>query len=328
MKLSSLILQRSLEAMDKKKNCIYSIKLTQHQAQKLKEYCLARLWDTYEVAYADFAFKGNGINIVHYNSGKTVVQGKKTEEFVTFVLEPEITLEFNFGQNDDPDPLWFEEHAGLDESGKGDLFGPLVTACVIARTDGIKALLAKGIKDSKKIHSENVILDLDAKINSQKGVTCKKMTLSMKKYNELYTSFGSNINRLLAWMHSRSLLDALQIQPVGRGLLDQFSKAPLVQRYLGHMDDFRLDMETKAERDPVVAAASIVARAEYVRQMRELSKLAGEKLQKGAGAKTIEQAKILVKKFGDERLGEFAKLHFGTAYIARGLVPPGDEFIT
>jgi ribonuclease HIII len=301
--------------MEKKNNCIYSVELTGQQARKLKEYCLARLWDPYEVAYADFAFKGNEINIVHYNSGKAVIQGKKTEEFVTFVLELEITLEFNFGQNDASDPLWFEEHAGLDESGKGDLFGPLVTACVIARTDGIKSLLAKGIKDSKKIHSENIILDLDAKINSQKGVTCKKMTVNMKKYNELYISSGSNMNRLLAWMHSRSLLAALQVQPVGRGLLDQFSKAPLVQRYLGQVDNFILDMETKAERDPVVAAASIVARAEYVRQMRELSKLAGENLQKGAGAKTLDQAKNLVEKFGEGPQEEFAKLLFRTAYI-------------
>ncbi|MDR0351669.1 MAG: ribonuclease HIII [Puniceicoccales bacterium] len=313
--------------MNKKNNCIYSIKLTQPQALRLKDYCLARSWDRYEVAYADFAFKANGINVVHYNSGKTVIQGKKTEEFVTFVLEPEITLEFNFGQNDDMDPLWLEEHAGLDESGKGDLFGPLVTACVIATPDAVKALLANGIKDSKKIHSENIILDLDAKINSQKGVTCKKMMLNMKKYNELYISFGSNMNRLLAWMHSRSLLGALQLQPVARGLLDQFSKTPLVQRYLGSVKNFTLEMQIKAECDPVVAAASIVARAEYVRQMRELSKLAGEKLHKGAGSKTLEQAKDLVKRFGDDRFGEFAKLHFRTAYIARGLIPPDNEFI-
>ncbi|MDR2735279.1 MAG: ribonuclease HIII [Puniceicoccales bacterium] len=308
--------------MDKKKNCVYSIELTAQQALKLKEYCLARSWDRYQVAYADFAFKGNGINIVHYNSGKTVIQGKETEEFITFVLEPEITMEFNFGSNDEADPLWFQEHAGLDESGKGDLFGPLVTACVIAGPGAIKSLLAKGVKDSKKIHSENIILDLDSRIHAQKGVVCQKMVLSMKKYNELYLSFGSNMNRLLAWMHSRSLLGALQLRPVSRGLLDQFSKAPLVQRYLKDADGFTLDMQTKAERDPVVAAASIVARAEYVRQMAELSKLAGEKLQKGAGKQTLEQARKLVEKFGDDRLGEFAKLHFRTAYLARGLEPP------
>jgi ribonuclease HIII len=310
--------------MDKKKNCIYSRELSPQQALKLKAYCLARSWDRHEVAYADFAFRGNGINIVHYNSGKVVIQGKGTEEFVTFVLEPEITLDFDFCQKDASDPLWFEEHAGLDESGKGDLFGPLVTACVIATPGAIKALIAKGVKDSKKIHSQSIILDLDEKIHAQRGVTCRKMTLSMKKYNELYASFGSNMNRLLAWMHSRSLLNALPSHPVSRGLLDQFSRAPLVQQYLRDVEGFTLDMQTKAEQDPVVAAASIVARAEYIRQMGELSKLAGDKLQKGAGFKTLEQAKQLVEKFDDDRFGEFAKLHFRTAYLARGMVPPKD----
>jgi ribonuclease HIII len=174
------------------------------------------------------------------------------------LLKPELTLEFDFGQEDDTDSLWFEEHAGLDESGKGDLFGPIVTACVIVTSGAIKALIAKGVKDSKKIHSGNLILDLDEKIHSQKGVTCKKLTLSMKKYNELYISFESKLNRLLAWMHSRSLLNALSLHPVSRGLLDQFSRAPLVQQYLRDVEGFTLDMQTKAEQDPVVGVASIV----------------------------------------------------------------------
>jgi ribonuclease HIII len=76
--------------MDKKKNCIYSKTLSLQQASRLKAYCLARSWDRYEVAYADFAFKGNGVNVVHYNSGKVVIQGKGTEEFVTFFVKTRI----------------------------------------------------------------------------------------------------------------------------------------------------------------------------------------------------------------------------------------------
>ncbi len=73
-------------------------------------------------------------------------------------------------------------------------------------------------------------------------------------------------------------------------------------------------MRTKAEEDPVVAAASVVARAEYVRQMNELSKKFGGKLQKGASAAVKVQAKEIINKFGTPALGEFAKLHFRTAY--------------
>ena len=78
--------------------------------------------------------------------------------------------------------------------------------------------------------------------------------------------------------------------------------------------DFELKMRTKAESDPVVAAASVVARAEFVRQMNLLSKKFGAKLQKGAGPLVKEQANQMIQQFGVRSLGEFAKLHFRTAY--------------
>ena len=78
--------------------------------------------------------------------------------------------------------------------------------------------------------------------------------------------------------------------------------------------DFELKMRTKAEEDPVVAAASVVARAEFQRQMGMLSKKFGERLQKGAGPLVKEQAARIIAKFGARGLGDFAKLHFRTAY--------------
>jgi ribonuclease HIII len=77
---------------------------------------------------------------------------------------------------------------------------------------------------------------------------------------------------------------------------------------------FELRMRTKAEEDPVVAAASIVARAEFVRQMHALSKRFGDKLQKGAGPLVKKQAEAIIARFGAPALGDFAKLHFRTAY--------------
>ena len=95
-----------------------------------------------------------------------------------------------------------------------------------------------------------------------------------------------------------------------------FSEQPLVQREMKKkgVKDFELRMRTKAEEDPVVAAASVVARAEYVRQMHSLSKAYGDKLQKGAGPLVKEQANEIIRKFGVRALGDFAKLHFRTAY--------------
>ena len=91
----------------------------------------------------------------------------------------------------------------------------------------------------------------------------------MLKYNELYDKFGRNLNKLLAWLHGRSLLDALEVKQPRWGLLDQFSKQPLVQKYVKD-NSFDLQMRTKAEEDQVVAAASIIARATWLEQMKKL----------------------------------------------------------
>jgi ribonuclease HIII len=126
----------------------------------------------------------------------------------------------------------------------------------------------------------------------------------------------ANLNKLLAWQHATALAQALKVKAAPRGLLDQFTKQPLVQRELKKMGvtGFDLQMRTKAEEDPVVAAASVVARAEYVRQIQALSRAFGGPLQKGAGPLVKVQANQIIEKFGARALGNFAKLHFRTAY--------------
>jgi ribonuclease HIII len=104
----------------------------------------------------------------------------------------------------------------------------------------------------------------------------------------------------------------LEQKHVPWGLLDQFSKQPLVQRQL-KVKKFDLQMRPKAEEDPVVAAASIMARAEYVRQMEKLSEKAGMLLPKGASATVKTVAREIISKYGPESLPLYAKMHFKTA---------------
>lgn len=313
--------KKDIEETEPKKKTLYTIKLTDEQLERLKNYCNQQLWEEYQVAYARFAFKGNNVNVVGYESGKVVIQGKKVEEFITFVLEPQITQEFTFGYEEALNPQYYEPHAGLDESGKGDLFGPLVSACVIADRDMVDAWVKAGLKDSKRITSDAAIFKLDKIIRNTKGVVVKTTFAKMEKYNQLYEKFGSNMNKLLAWMHAKSLASALEIRRVPWAMLDQFSKQPLVQGYFKN-DDIDLRMETKAERDPVVAAASVVARAEFVRQLQALSDEAGETLAKGAGAHVKAQGKIILEKFGKESLKHYVKLHFRTSMEILGLPVP------
>jgi len=301
-----------------KKLSSYTVKLDAAQLAKLRAYCESRSWLPVEVAYTHYAFKADHLklNLSAYTSGKVVVAGKGTEDFVRDVIEPEITGAAKLGYDEVLHPDWFESHAGLDESGKGDFFGPVIAATVIADKSAIEEWRKAGAQDSKKM-AESKIIELDRLIRETKGAAvatcfCRTMT----RYNELMGRPGANLNRLLAWQHATALGDALARKPVKWGLLDQFSEQPLVQRELAKKEvkDFELRMRTKAEEDPVVAAASIVARAEYVRQMHLLSKKFGAKLQKGAGPLVKAQAEEIIRKFGAPALRDFAKLHFRTAY--------------
>jgi ribonuclease HIII len=283
--------------------------------EKLENFCVLGGWESYSVDHAIFAFRGPSVNVVAYRSGKLVVQGKGTEEFVKYTLEAEITGECKLGYDEQLHGDWFEEHGGMDESGKGDLFGPLVSACVVAGGKTVKDWIAAGVRDCKTIGADGKIFELDRLIRRSDGVAVEVFSLGMRKYNELYGGFGENLNRLLAWYHSKSLANALQRSTPKRVLLDQFSKQPLVQQFFRD-DTVVIEMRPRAEEDPVVAAASIVARAEFLRTIDSLSKLAGEQLLRGAGEAVLQQARGLVRRLGANRFGEFAKLHFSTAQRA------------
>ena len=298
-----------------KKLSTYTAKLPDDQMDRLRRICEGRGWKPFEVAYARFAFKGPDVNVTAYTSGKVVIAGKGTEEFVSMTLEPEVTGVAKLGYDEVLHPDWFEAHAGLDESGKGDFFGPVVAATVVADKAAVEGWRKAGVQDSKKI-TELRILQLDKIILETPGVVVKSCYCSMPKYNELMARPRANLNSLLAWQHATALLQALAEKRVTWGLLDQFSEQPLVQRELVRKGEkvFDLRMRTKAEEDPVVAAASVVARAEFVRQMRKLSEQFGGPLQKGAGSLVKAQARQIIERFGARALGNFAKLHFRTAY--------------
>lgn len=314
------------------KKALHTEKLDAAKLEKLRDILSRKLWVPFAVEHAAFAYKDDGVNIVAYNTGKIVISGKKTEDFILNVLEPEITGVAKLGYDEVHHPEWFTAHAGLDESGKGDLFGPIVSATVIASESMVRAWIDSGVRDSKAVGSDAAILGLEKKIRGTPGVVIKTVCGGMRRYNELYVKFGSNLNKLLAWMHAAGLDEGLKAwEAAGNerptwGLLDQFSTAPLVQRELKKREqDFDLQMRPKAESDPIVAAASIIARARFVRELKALSDKCGMPLPKGSGGNAREIAKQLVARYGDDALADYAKLHFRTAFEARGLPVPAKK---
>ncbi len=313
-----------MENKDKKLS-LYSLEIKAQEMDKLQDLIESGQigsWSYYQVDHSLFAYKSDKLNLVGYKSGKLVISGKRTEEFVQMTIEPQITGVVRLGYDEVNHPEWFELHAGCDESGKGDLFGPLISACVIADGDMVRNWIEAGITDSKKI-ADSKILKLDNLIRETNGVVVKTVFARMEKYNQLYYKFGENLNKLLAWYHGKALNEALKVRSAPWGLLDQFSKQKLVDPYVKkEHPKFKLISRTKAESDPVVAAASIVARATYIREMNVLSKQCEIELKKGASKIVQEQAKEIFENEGVEGLQQCAKMHFKTIFEVQGVKPP------
>lgn len=306
----------------------YTCKLTDVQAATLKKCLEARNYVFREVPYARFAGEKEKTNVVLYESGKLVVQGKGTQEFVEFVLEPEVLKQARLGYEAVLNPDLLLPRIGVDESGKGDFFGPLCVAGVYVNESVIRTWKDAGVRDSKNISSDKKISDLAELIRKTPGCVTTVVPIGNEAYNRLHSKMGS-VNAVLAWGHAR-VIENLQSQkhrmspPPVRAISDQFasSKGVVEKALMSLGRELELVQRHKAEEDLAVAAASILARDEFVRRLRELGKAFQVSFPKGAGPAVDAAAREFVVQSGADTLGKVAKLHFRTSFRARGLPEP------
>ena len=265
--------------------------------------------------YTIFFAQKAKLSIAVYEKGpKVVIQGKDTEDFVRFYLEPEILKEARFGYEEVLQPEMFEPHFGIDESGKGDFFGPLVVAGVYVERQIARHLLSLGVMDSKRIGSDNRIRHLADEIERTPGLAANIVLIGPEKYNSLYEKFA-NLNDLLAWGHARVIENLLMQRPdCKRSLSDKFANEHVIQRALLKQGKLiQIDQRTKAESDLAVAAASILARDRFVRWLDTHGKELGVTLPKGVSGAVKSAAQVVVEKFGRDGLRTIAKMHFRTS---------------
>lgn len=312
------------------KRFAFSFTFTDDQIAKLCEICRAKPdFKATNVAYASFSCKLVASCVVvnvFPQRNQVVFAGKGAPEFIEFEVEPKIT-----GACGGLPAEMFELHAGLDESGKGDLFGPVVTACVVAGGNTLREWLDYGVRDSKKV-ADKKIFALDKMIRATPGAFVK--TAWTHDYNKAYAHCGNNLNKMLASVHAASLGGALEAAVAAGavpawGLLDQFSVSPTLRRQIesagadAGIENFELKMRPRAEDDIAVAAASIVARAFFLRKIAALSKKARVKLPLSSGAEAKAAAVEVFRKNGEARFGEFVKLNFKTAAEAAAIAQRG-----
>jgi ribonuclease HIII len=294
---------------------MHTCPLSTEQAKRLREILEDRGWKFAERPYTLYFAQHEKLTAAVYEKGpKLVLQGKGTEEFVQFTLEPEILGEAQLGYEEVHNPEMFSAHFGIDESGKGDFFGPLVIAGAYVERDIAHRLLQGGIQDSKRIGSDARIRSLADLIRQTPGMVCDVVMIAPERYNQLYTKFG-NLNRLLAWGHARVIENLLELKPdCPRALSDQFANPSLIKKaLLTKGREIQLDQRTKAESDLAVAAASILAREKFIDWMQSAGRKWGKVLPRGASGAVKDTAGDLVKAHGPELLPQVAKMHFKTA---------------
>ena len=286
------------------------------QIHLISKRCLATGFTISEVIKKDYNFEFNAqngkekikIQVYFGKKGiKTILQGDQNSRTYStlnslIVDDPKLV----FPESKIIEPI---EYIGTDEVGKGDFFGPLVVAAVFVNENSKKSLHRIGVRDSKDL-SDYQILSLAKEIKRIIKENFQIIRISPQKYNELYEQFA-NLNKLLNWAHSKAIDNLLDNTSCKYVITDKFSKKELDVVSLSKHSDVEFVQETKAEKYVGVAAASILARDNFVNWF-ETHERKGLKLPKGSSLETERFAKQLFKKIGKEKLNELAKLHFKT----------------
>ena len=267
---------------------------------QLEEMLRSAGYEFREVEYARFGAKGESVSVVLYTSGKLVVQGKGASDFRLHRLQELTGL---------PEPRLKVATIGCDEAGKGDYFGPIVVAAVAMTPEEEQFLDEIPLCDSKTLSDRQIA---GAAEHLRNVVPHEVIVIGPRRYNELYAKF-QNVNHLLAWAHGKAMLAVKDKTGIDHVLLDKFCDESVVKRALGaRSSEIDLHSRPRAEDDPAVAAASLLARDAFVRGIDRLRHVAGRPLPKGAGSPVLKAGRELVKERGRGILAEVAKVHFRT----------------
>ena len=305
----------------------YTYELDAGQQERLLAMLAVGNYKPRQVPYSMAAVEGDGFNCVLYQKEKhgrrkLCVQGSKARDFVEFFLEPNVLGAATLGYEDVLDPERDAPHAGGDESGKGDFFGPLVVACCYVDENIAKAMREMGVKDCKQM-TDKAVLAVGSRIRQLLGRDgFSFVKIGPAAYNRLYAKIR-NINRLLAWAHGTCVEDLLTKRPsCGRVVIDQFAPTEaVIKRALKERGkQAKVEQRHRAEDDIAVAAASVVAREIFLRSLCDMAKDVDPSAEvplgvvpKGSSDPRVRQiAEEMVRKNGPSWLMEHCQAHFQT----------------
>ncbi|MBO6166918.1 MAG: ribonuclease HIII [Kiritimatiellae bacterium] len=319
----------------------FTFELTEDQQELLLGVMLTGNYRRREVPYSLWSIEGEKFNATLYEKQKhgkrkLCVQGSGAEDFVLFVLEPRVLGGASLGYETVLNPELTAPHGGSDESGKGDYFGPLVV-CAAYSDEALAAEMQKmGVRDCKQM-SDKAVLQAGFALRKLLGPSRYSVVkLGPAAYNRLYAKMR-NINRMLAWTHATAIEELLTKNPsCHRVVVDQFAHTEdTIKRALKPLGKkAEIVQMHKAESDIAVAAASVIARELFLRDIQKMSEeLFGvpepgkekdaPKVPAGSSDPRVRQlAEEMVAKNGPVWLMNHCKAHFQTTdkvLAAKGL---------
>jgi ribonuclease HIII len=273
--------------------------VTPSRAAELKSILASRGYSFRSVAHARFSAQGESVTVTCYDSGKLVVQGAGTELFVRAILGETVVASTQL-ELDEP-------VIGTDESGKGDYFGPLVVAAAYAAPEHQELLKQLHVRDSKQV-SDQMILRTETALKN--ALPHAVWVLMPEQYNDRYRR-EPNLNAILGTGHATCIERVLEQRDCRKVVSDKFGDERYIRGALGARGN-KVDLvqRTHAENHPAVAAASFLARAEFLHQLKSLEEITTCELPRGASDRVVAAAREILNLQGEGTLARVAKLHF------------------
>lgn len=298
------------EKAKKDQICTFVCQLTKPQIFKLKEYLENQDYQFTEEKYTFLKAHNQKLEITVFLKGKLIIEGLETKEFVEQILEPKILADKRYIP-DKKGNFQFRERIGVNEIGRNDYFGPLVITSIYMNKKSFDALAPYDDfkKDVRRLsHEKTFQLSEIIKKNCRYSI----VTIGPERYNELFEKMG-DMDRLLAWGHSRAIENILFKVECDHVIVNQFGdKNLIIDALMKKGKTIRLRQQHNAENDIAVAAAAIVSRAEAIMRMEQLGEEVKMELIRGNNTKVEKMAKELINRDGAAVLVKVCKLHFAT----------------
>ncbi len=295
---------------EQKTNQVYKISVNIDQLNKMIEH-----YEAYQIynnsPYIIGRYKLNDTTITIYKTNTVLFQGQGSifeynKWASLFNLKIEENIEIDRVQYQNISAI------GSDEVGTGDYFGPIVVCATYVNSNQIKELHSLGVKDSKLL-SDQQIIDIGLKLAPL--VEHSIIMLSPEKFNKLKGNH-KNLNFVKAYLHNKaiiSLKQKLENKIYDKILVDEFTPYDNYIKYLSEFNDIEknITMITQGEKAHVaIAAASILARLAFLKEIKKLSTKYNLTIYKGSGAEVDKLAISFVKSFGYDELVNVCKLSY------------------